>query len=67
MLAVCSLDIPIFGQMTRDIATCMYLAGIGPFAKKPVQASTPARPEAAARPDAVLQAGELFRRAAGAH
>ena len=48
-----------------DIATCMYYTGIDPFTKKPVYvAKGPARPQDAAGADAVLQAGELFRRCA---
>ena len=50
-----------------DIAACMYHTGLDPFTKKPVlRRQAPARPQAAAGPDAVLQAGELFRGPPGA-
>ena len=49
-----------------DIATCMYYTGIDPFTKQEVYvAKGLARPQAAAGADAVLQAGELVRRAGG--
>ena len=50
-----------------DIATCMYYTGIDPFTKQAgLRRPQPARPQAAAGPAAVLQAGELLRGPRGA-
>ena len=50
-----------------DIATCMYYTGIDPFTEEAgLHRQAPARPQAAAGADAVLQAGELLRGPRGA-
>ena len=50
-----------------DIATCMYYTGLDPFTEEAgLHRQAPARPQAAAGPDAVLQAGELLRGPRGA-
>ena len=50
-----------------DVATAMYYTGIDPFTQEAgLRRPAPARPQAAAGADAVLQAGELLRGAQGA-
>ena len=50
-----------------DIATCMYYTGIDPFTKQgSLRRPRTARPQDAAGPVAVLQAGELLRGPRGA-
>ena len=44
-----------------DVATCMYCTGLDPLSMKPVETATQAaRPQGAARADAVLRARELL-------